>query len=630
VRQNPHSFGVRPRGLPGFLSRIGQWTGAACFAAVLAVYLQTLAPGLVKGDGGEFQYNLATLGVPHPTGYPLYTLLGWLWTKLLPVGSVAWRINLLSAVCGASAVALVFAIVYRLTRRVLPALAGAAFLAFSPVFWSLSSTTEVYALHSLFVALIIYLLLLWQAAGRRRFRLLLLVAFVLGLSLSHHRTIVLLVPAMVLFVLLEERRSLSPRLWAQQPGRLLRRGLSLLAAFVLGLLPYLHIFVHLLLRDVDLRNIVFDVILGGDFIGFLGLRDDPFYVRWQLPRQHLGTLGLVAATAGLLWLTRTRRRAAVLLCALYVATTLFCLFYRVPDIQDFALPGTLVLAVFAGASAGWLAPRPAAAGDAPPEQTNLARRLCPHARWLLEGGLVVVALLGLRRVDVVRAAVATVAGDVDQRARSQLAYDFPAGATLLADWELSTALRYLTRVDGVKTDVRIVPASLWKERACSDLLRATQGDRSVYVTSEVQITRLPDGYRLDPDPPFLRISQGVSPYLKLDLPIAPSLLLEGVQRDDRLLLLRWLVTGPALDKDYTTFVHFFDATGQPVGQHDKGMGTELTCWYPSSAWPVGTVMQDLFVIPSETAAIRVGLYTLTDSQIEPFGQAAMVDLGPLP
>ncbi len=175
------------------------------FAATLVLYVWTLAPGLVRGDGGELQYVLAIRGVAHPTGYPLYTLLGWLWTKLIPFGSIAWRINLLSAVCGAGAVALVYGIVYRLTRRIVPALAGAVFLGLSPVFWTLSSVTEVYALHALFVAAVLYLLLVWRDATSHRFRLLALTAFVYGLSLSHHRTMILLAPAMAVFVLLSPR-----------------------------------------------------------------------------------------------------------------------------------------------------------------------------------------------------------------------------------------------------------------------------------------------------------------------------------------------------------------------------------------------------------------------------------------
>ena len=70
--------------------------GGACLRAVRA----TLAPTVLAGDGGEFQFVPYLLGVAHPTGYPLYTLLGWLWSHLLPVGDVAYRMNLFSALLG--------------------------------------------------------------------------------------------------------------------------------------------------------------------------------------------------------------------------------------------------------------------------------------------------------------------------------------------------------------------------------------------------------------------------------------------------------------------------------------------------------------------------------------------------
>src|SRR6476620_7305625 len=70
-------------------------TGAAIFAAALVLYLRTLAPSVMPGDYAEFQMAAAVLGVPHPTGYPLYIMLGKLFT-LLPFGDVAFRVNLSS------------------------------------------------------------------------------------------------------------------------------------------------------------------------------------------------------------------------------------------------------------------------------------------------------------------------------------------------------------------------------------------------------------------------------------------------------------------------------------------------------------------------------------------------------
>src|SRR6185436_5862821 len=77
----------------------------ALFGLTLLLYLLTLAPSVVTlfDDSLEFQLVTYRLGIAHPTGYPLYTLLGKLFT-FLPIGNVAYRVNVMSAVFGAATV----------------------------------------------------------------------------------------------------------------------------------------------------------------------------------------------------------------------------------------------------------------------------------------------------------------------------------------------------------------------------------------------------------------------------------------------------------------------------------------------------------------------------------------------
>ena len=113
------------------------------------------------GDPGDLQAAVAALGVPHPTGYPLFVLAGWLWVHLVPVGTVAYRLNLLVAVFGALAVSLTYLLALRLTRRHLPALGGALLFGLSHTFWTQTSISEVYTLNAVFVAAVLYLLVRW-------------------------------------------------------------------------------------------------------------------------------------------------------------------------------------------------------------------------------------------------------------------------------------------------------------------------------------------------------------------------------------------------------------------------------------------------------------------------------------
>ena len=86
--------------------------------AAFCLYLLTLAPTVLEADSGEFQFVPWLPGITHPPGYPLYTLLGWLWTHLLPLNDVAWRMNLLSAVFAAVTVGLTYAVARQLLNKV--------------------------------------------------------------------------------------------------------------------------------------------------------------------------------------------------------------------------------------------------------------------------------------------------------------------------------------------------------------------------------------------------------------------------------------------------------------------------------------------------------------------------------
>ena len=87
-------------------SQLAQARTAAAVSAAIAfvVYLRTMLPGVSVGDWAEMQFIPAMLGVPHPTGYPIYVLTGWLFS-LVPIGSVAFRAGLLSVVAASGAVA---------------------------------------------------------------------------------------------------------------------------------------------------------------------------------------------------------------------------------------------------------------------------------------------------------------------------------------------------------------------------------------------------------------------------------------------------------------------------------------------------------------------------------------------
>jgi hypothetical protein len=211
--------------------------GAAWVAALVAlwVYVQTLSPTVAWVNQGEDSGDLlvasATLGIPHPTGYPLFVLLGRA-ASLLPIGSVAFRINLVAAAAGAASVFFLALLVLELAARrdpadapsdagagverrdrieggaILAALGAALAYAFSRGAWSQSVLAEVYTLNAAFLGAV-----LWATAraDRGSVRHLALAAYLLGLGLTNHLLLLAAAPAVALVTArLAFRRSIGP------------------------------------------------------------------------------------------------------------------------------------------------------------------------------------------------------------------------------------------------------------------------------------------------------------------------------------------------------------------------------------------------------------------------------------
>src|SRR5207244_3785689 len=124
---SPQSSGTRalPRDVASPVFRGADWLAFLVTALVmLAGYLLTLAPDLTLEDSGELAVAAQYAGVPHAPGYPLWTIYGWLFTKLLPFSNVAWRVAVSSAVAGALACGLIALLVSRGTRLLLAAYPG--------------------------------------------------------------------------------------------------------------------------------------------------------------------------------------------------------------------------------------------------------------------------------------------------------------------------------------------------------------------------------------------------------------------------------------------------------------------------------------------------------------------------
>jgi len=192
------------------------------------VYLSTICPTVYLGDSGEITAAAFSLGIPHNSGYPLYTLLGKLFC-LIPMGNIGFRMNLMSTFFSVLTVWLVYSFILRVTASILSALVGSLILAFIPILWLQTVCAEVYPLHIFFVVLLIRLLLWWDQ--ERCLHRLALLVFVTGISFGNHMQTVMLAPAVLFIIISGDKKTLFN----------LKHLLILSILFILALTIYLYL-----------------------------------------------------------------------------------------------------------------------------------------------------------------------------------------------------------------------------------------------------------------------------------------------------------------------------------------------------------------------------------------------------
>jgi 4-amino-4-deoxy-L-arabinose transferase-like glycosyltransferase len=307
----------------------------------LCAYIITLAPDITwrhqGSDGGDLITAAYTLGVPHPTGYPTYTVVGWFFSHL-PVGSVGWRLNLLSALSTAGCAGLIFRLVRLMTGLEMAGLIAAWSFALTPLVWSQAVITEVYGLNLFCLACLIWLgyrvrhgeprSIFWLGLG-------------FGVTLGTHLTSLFILP--MLFGLL-------------YPIRRYRWG-----EFSLGLLLGLLIFLYLPLRagfgaiswgEPNTLSGFWELVSGKIYQGYL--LDLPLEsVGRRLPAlagylTGIGLPGLILLGVGL-WQNYDRLRLPVVGTAVsalgYIS---YAIGYRTPDAFVLLLPVFVLMALGIG------------------------------------------------------------------------------------------------------------------------------------------------------------------------------------------------------------------------------------------------------------------------------------------
>ncbi|HEX2910544.1 MAG TPA: DUF2723 domain-containing protein [Chloroflexia bacterium] len=486
------------------------------FGLALAVYFATAAGGLTWRHGGEDGGDLATAfalgGIPHPTGYPLYLLAGWLFR---PFGSdPAATLALASVIWGALAAGLLGQVSYRLNLlclRPAPAsfsLAGALLagtgLAFTPLVWSQALIVEINSFNlALNLAAVLALLLWWEK--KASLPRLLALAFLAGLAIGQHRTAIFTLLALLAFMLAGSRMAstsfsssfhkINKKIW-----------LGGLSFFGLGLcLPYLYVVLRggsvpasnwsdagpanfggiwQLFTGETYQNLLFAAPLPQS-LGRIAASVSLLWQEGSLPGVALGWLGLVMA-----WRIPAARPAAWLATVGIGLHTAFAAVYAAENSQVYLMPAFALWAALAGLGLAWAGWR----------SGQLARKLPPG---LLPGALFSLALaLPLANMALNYSRV-NLQGDrqAQQWAGTQLD-SAPPGAILVTNSDAATfALWYGSYVEKRRPDVAVIESRLLNQAWYRRNLARLYPDLNIVANSpDLSATNPGHPVRFIPDP----------------------------------------------------------------------------------------------------------------------------------
>lgn len=444
--------------------------------AAFVIYVRTLAPGVLDGDSGEWQYMANILGVPHSTGYPLYILLAKL-TTLLPVGNAAWRVNLFSALCAALSIPVVYLLAKRVSHSRAASVLGASFFAFMPTLWASASIAEVYALNTLLIALTLYFAIRFFDDGRSRD--LYLMAFCAGLALTNHRIAFFVLPALLLVV------------WFRRSVFDIRKIAFAALALLLPLTLYLYIPIRAsqLLAVQSAENWAIypreEAIVNGKVTayynhtpaGFINLvtaldnrnkvgfenanGENQTFARlensWDLLREQVDPFGIALAVLGAVILFRRERRLALVLCVAAAAIAVVSVVLRAESTRFYFSGAYLVMVLFLAVAMGWILDALRNAANAPEQKPSLIGKYGMLLYYSVIFSFAFFPLSALyfnwTKMDQ--------SGNLkfDQYARGILNDNLAQDAVLIAPWEVAAPIRYFQYVEGVRPDVLTIHES---------------------------------------------------------------------------------------------------------------------------------------------------------------------------
>jgi len=317
------------------------------FVVPLSLYAATLETKLIGGDTSWFAIHVPQMTVLVPTGYPSFSIAGKL-ISLVPIGDLAYRLNLLSAIFGALTVLLLFLAINLVTKNEVISLASSLAFAFTFSFWTVANRFEMDTMNTFFLALIIYAALLYKEKPDRKNLYFAMAS--LGLFLTDHPIAMFVMPSMLIFIIV-----INPRIFKSIK--------AILLGILFFILPF-SLYLWLPIRSLQgygsvksLRDFLYYVtgryttgeIHGGNFgdkdlAGIIQVTKEFFIIIYN----NFGLLLIIIAIAGLIYCFVKNYKFALCSLLLIISNFLIIGLYIGWAPENHVLDSIIITAIYTG------------------------------------------------------------------------------------------------------------------------------------------------------------------------------------------------------------------------------------------------------------------------------------------
>lgn len=472
----------------------------------IVLYGTTVAPTILWGDDGHLQLNAVQGILTGSAGsHPAWVWIAHQFTRI-PAGDIAWRVNMVSVIFGATTISLVYMILREMALRRGPSILATVAFMVSHTFWSQAVRAEVYTLTLTLMSLLMWVMLRWHHTEQGKY--LIGAGLVLGIGLNAHLIITLYIPALLWLV------------WQHRDQLDFHKVTACILAIVIGVSPL----VILLIRDAQTQGLIGQEILHWALFTFEGydfssaffdfsLRHFPsdlFQLLAFLGIQFVGPAGILGIV-GALWIWRTAKRdTALYLLFLYIGSAAFAFAYRVGDRYVFYLPSYLPFVAWIGFGLQWITERL--------DQTNANHNRKKIWLYAILTILIIGTPIGMYRIapELVSQGLTfresrhvpgprgkyfflwpPKIGYNDPRVYAERTLAIlPKNAVILIEPDLAEPLKFIQAVEGVRPDVTI-------QYCCWDLSILEQAEERPIILADIApeiypIEQLNEEYEIKP------------------------------------------------------------------------------------------------------------------------------------